>query len=274
MADPEVIEATALARLEPQELLAKAIEKGSDIATIERFVALAERVHAIQAKDAYLRAMARFKGKCPPIVKTKLAKMPKYSYKFAPLGQIADLIDPVLAECGLSYRWTTPKISADKVTVACIVAHELGHEESSGELEMPILTATQRTDGTGEGGANAMQRVGISLSYAERYSLMAVLGLAAEDDHDGDERGGNGDQQPGGELGGEQPQGSATISEPQEKRLWAIARNQLWDKPDVETLLKKHGITSTRDIPRSKYDAIIDAIKAEKKSSPQGQGNL
>lgn len=266
MAETEIIETTALARLEPQDLLKTAIEKGSDIATIERFVALAERVHAIQAKDAYLRAMAKFKAKCPPLVKYKVARMPKFSYKFAPLGYIADQIDPVLGECGLSYRWTTPKIQADKVTIACIVAHELGHEESSGDLEMPIPVATQRTDGTGEGGANPMQRVGIAMSYAERYSLMAVLGLAAEDDIDGNEKGGEGsDRQEGeGQAGGN----IAFISESQEKRLWAIARGQLWAQDDVKALLAKHDIASTKEIPRAKYDVIVDAIKVEKKAAP------
>lgn len=272
MAETEIIETTALARLEPQDLLKAAIEKGSDIATIERFVALAERVHAIQAKDAYLRAMAKFKGQCPPIVKSKLAKMPRYSYKFAPLGYIADLVDPVLAACGLSYRWTTPKIQAEKITVACIVSHELGHEESSGDLEMPIMGATQRNDGTGEGGANAMQRVGISLSYAERYSLMAVLGLSAEDDADGHgDEGGSGEgtttegQQPGQE---QQPAGGRVITDAQGKRLWAIAREQLWSQDDVGELLKKHNLIATKQIPMSKYNDIVDTIKKEKKSPP------
>jgi hypothetical protein len=262
MAETEIVETTALARLEPQDLLKTAIEKGSDIATIERFVALAERVHAIQAKDAYLRAMAKFKAKCPPLVKMKVARMPKYSYKFAPLGYIADQIDPVLGECGLSYRWTTPKIQADKVTIACIVAHELGHEESSGDLEMPIPTATQRTDGTGEGGANPMQRVGIAMSYAERYSLMAVLGLAAEDDTDGHDH-------HGGDAGDTAAADDGPIPQAAINKLKAIQRGQGWTDDDLAALLKKHGLASVADIPNpKKYDEILNAIKAEKKAVP------
>lgn len=266
MAETEIIETTALARLEPQELLAKAIEKGSDIATIERFVALAERVHAIQAKNAYLAAMAEFKQKCPPIVKSKVAKMSKYSYKYPALGDVADDIDPVLGECGLSYRWETKAITPTEVTVVCIIAHRMGHEQPSGDFTLPILGATQRNDGTGEGGANAMQRVGISIAYAERYSLMASLGLAAKDT-DGHEKTGEGSDRQEGE--GQDAGGDvAVISEPQEKRLWAIARGQAWDQNDVKALLTKYGIASSKEIPRSKYEEIVDKIKAEKKAAP------
>lgn len=282
MPEAEIIETTALARLEPQELLKAAIEKGSDITTIEKCFALLERVHDIQAKDAYLRAMAKFKAECPPIVKSKLAKMPRYSYKFTPLGEIADQIDPILAKHGLSYRWKTPKIQSDKVFIECIVSHELGHEESSGELEMPILGATQRNDG-GEGGANAMQRVGISISYGQRYTLKGVLGLAEEDTdgHHGDEGGGGEGTEPGQQPQPGQPQqqaGGRVISDAQGKRLWAIAREQLWDQDAVGELLKKHGIAATKEIPMAKYDLIVDTIKKEKKSPPAGgpdqQGTL
>lgn len=254
----EIVEprtSTQLARLDPQALIVKAIEAKADIDTMERLVALAKDIRAIQAKEAYLDAMAQFHEKCPPIYKSKRAKMPRYSYTYAPLDEICSTIDPILGELGLSKRWTTPKIEADKVTVACIISHALGHSESSGDLEMPVMAATQRQDG-GEGGANAAQRVGISLTYAKRYSLLGILGLAPEDDDDGapptdERREENGEQQPDG-----------VISEPQAKRFWAIAREHKWTDEQVKDLLTSFRRDHTKDVLRSEYDRIIDKLKA------------
>ena len=256
-------EPTALARLDPQALIEKALESNAGIETMERLVALAKDVRAIQAKEAWYDAMAEFKATCPPIYKSKTAKMPRYSYKFAPLEEVCPIIDPVLSKCGLSYRWTTPKIQADKVTVACIVSHHLGHSESSGELEMPVMSATQRADASGEGGANAMQRVGIALTYAERYSLFAVLGLRAEnEDHDGHVR----DEAPPQRVEDEPPAGNErTITDGQQKRLWAIAREHGWSQEEVKDLIAGWRCESTNEIRMADYDAVIDKLKGREK---------
>lgn len=269
---------TALALVDPQQLIMKALDKGVDVETMERLVALAKDVRATQSKEAFHDAMARFREKCPPIYKTRRAKMKNYSYTFSPLDEICSTVDPILGELGLSYRWSTPTITSEHVQVECIVTHRLGHSESSGVLEMPVMSAVQRQEG-GEGGANAMQRVGISLTYAKRYTMLGILGVAPEDDEDGrapesgdeaGERSGGGNGQATGEV----------ISEPQANRLWAIARQQVWDQDAVHALLKKHGIESVKQIPRGrKYDELVDAIKSEKKTPPasskdQQQGSL
>src|SRR5215470_13379670 len=125
-------ETQALALVDPQPLLMKAIEKGVDVEQLRQLLELAKDVRAIQAKEAYLDAVARFKANLPPLIKRRLAKMSKFSYKFAELGDVADVIDPLLAAEGLSYRWETPKVENDKVFVECIVSHRLGHEKRSG----------------------------------------------------------------------------------------------------------------------------------------------
>ena len=143
MPDVEVIETTALARLEPQDLLKTAVEKGSDIATIEKFVALAKEVVELQAKQAFFRAMAAFKADCPQIYKRRTANLGNFSYKFADLGDEDEVIAEPLSKHGLSYRWEIAPVPEDKaklgphVALECIVQHALGHQQRSGVVRCP-----------------------------------------------------------------------------------------------------------------------------------------
>ena len=82
----------AIQPMNPQALIARAIDAGASVDTIERLTALAERMHATMAKQAWHEAMARFQGECPAITKTSSARIattrgPSYSYKWAPLGR-------------------------------------------------------------------------------------------------------------------------------------------------------------------------------------------
>jgi hypothetical protein len=73
-------------------------------------------------------------------------------------------------------------------------------------------------------------------------------------------------------------QSDGPISEPQQKRLWAIAREQLWSQDDVKALLASLGVEHTKDLPPLKYEGVIQTIKAEKKRPPSAattaQGSL
>ena len=81
--------------------------------------------------------------------------------------------------------------------------------------------------------------------------------------------------------GGGQQQAPGFISEPQQKRLWAIARDSrgpsgAWSDEDVRALLAKYEcfvegdvpgerLPSTGAIPKDKYERIVDDIKAGRK---------
>src|SRR5262245_58509582 len=96
----------ALIRLDPQGLIAKALDKGADVATLERLTALAEKVSEQQARAAFYRAKAEFKRRCPPIKKTESANIGgRYSYKYSPIEDVAEVVDPILSALGLSYSW-------------------------------------------------------------------------------------------------------------------------------------------------------------------------
>ncbi len=175
----EAPESAALVRLDPQVLIERAIENKADVETLERLFALAKEVRALQGKEAYLAAMARFQEDCPPIRKTRAAKIAtrsggSYSYAYAPLQEILSKAQPVMGPLGLSISFRV-KHEPDRVIAQCRVSHELGHSEESGEVAIPLSL----NDGAG---ATAAQHVGIASTYAKRYALLAMLGIAPEDD--------------------------------------------------------------------------------------------
>lgn len=177
-------EPVALARLDPQALIAQAVASGAGIETLERLVALAKDVREVQAREAWYEAMAEFQRSCPPIKKTAKAKIKtkggaEFTYKFAPLDEITSTIAESMGAQGLSISWRSPKIEENRVVQICRVSHTLGHHEESGEVSIPIETAVE-----GGSGANPAQRVGIAMTYGKRYSLLAIIGKAPEDDDD------------------------------------------------------------------------------------------
>jgi len=162
--------------IEPQALIAAAIDKGAGIETLERLVQLAKDVRQVTAREAFFQAVANFKAACPPIKKTKTADTGRYKYSYSPLDEVTSSVDPVLAKQGLSYRWEHPPATRQGYVASnCILTHVLGHQEPSGPVEIPYNSSDRM---------NQAQGVGSALTYSKRYSLLAILGLAPEDDDD------------------------------------------------------------------------------------------
>jgi hypothetical protein len=265
-AEPVIIEresSTTLARLDSQALLSTALERGAAIDVIERIVALAERVNAIQAREAYNAAIAEFQRRCPPIYKTREATItPRgggagYTYTYAPLPEIKATIDPLLGELGLSQRWTSPVVEANRVTIECVIMHRLGHEISSGPVTMPVSQAQD-----GGGGANQMQRVAIAMSYAKRQALQNVLGIAPEDDDDGasveDTTGATDDRHPPLDP---HKGPSAPIDAQQVRRFGALAGDAKWTDEQIHELLTSFGYDRREAIKDEDFAAICDRLK-------------
>lgn len=163
----------------PPEMLSRALEMGADPETLKGFMELQERWEARQAKKAFDRALSACKAELPPIIKRgevdyTTSKGRTY-YKHERLTEdIMQKVEPVLAKNGLSVRWETGRDSGD-VVVKCIIAHEMGHSDAT-PLQAPPDTS---------GGKNPVQAVGSTVTYLQRYTLKAALGLAATDDTDG-----------------------------------------------------------------------------------------
>lgn len=164
----------------PSALLQLAVQQNLDIDKLEKLMQLQERWQAQQARKQFLSAMSQFQANCPALEKTKRVDFTSKSgsrtrYSYAPLGEINEKIKKPLADAGLSYRYEI-KEKENKLIVTCIVSHLLGHSEKT-EME------ANKDD---SGGKNDIQQRGSSITYLQRYSLIAALGIStADEDIDG-----------------------------------------------------------------------------------------
>jgi len=162
----------------PMQMLQIAIEKGAGIEQMQQLMDLQERYEANAARKAYMQAMTAFKAEPLTVVKNKEVGFGKTSYSHATLASVVDAVVHALSKHGLSHQWRTEQSSDDKawITVECTITHEAGHSESV-KLSAPTDTS---------GSKNAIQAIGSTVTYLQRYTLMAITGLAAKDmDDDG-----------------------------------------------------------------------------------------
>lgn len=95
---------------------------------------------------------------------------PHFKSKYADLASVRDAIIPIMSSHDISIIQTTKRDDSGVVLVTTML-HKSGEYISS---EYPVLCANQTP-----------QAMGSALTYARRYSLAAIAGIAAEDDDDG-----------------------------------------------------------------------------------------
>lgn len=164
----------------PAELLQIAVAKGADLEKLEKLMELQLKWEANEARKAYMNAMAAFKASPPKLVKNKHVKFVTQKgtteYDHATLDNIVDIVGRALAAQGLQHSWRTEQLEGGLIKVTCILTHILGHTES---------TSLQGVRDE-SGGKNSIQAVGSTVSYLQRYTLLAITGLATGDmDDDG-----------------------------------------------------------------------------------------
>lgn len=220
----------AVAPTTPMEMVAHAVASGAGIETLERLMNLQERYEAGQARRAFDEAIAEAKAEIGPIGRNKTGHNAK---KYADFAAIASAVDPVLSRHGLSYRFQTSQ--GDRIAVTCILSHRGGHSEQT-TLEGPPDTG---------GSKNAIQAIGSTLTYLQRYSLVQMLGLAAADDDDG--------------------KATAKDTEVVSDEQAAILRQLVTDTgTDIETFLKYAGAECIPDILASKFPRLKAELERKK----------
>jgi hypothetical protein len=158
----------------PAVLLDIAVRQGADLDKLEKLMGLQERWEATQARKSYFEAMTAFKADPPEIDKDKKVSYKTNSgttaYNHASLANVTSKISSALSKYGLSANWTT-KQDEKGVTVTCRISHVLGHYEETSLIAAPDSS----------GGKNSIQALGSTVSYLERYTVLALTGLATHD---------------------------------------------------------------------------------------------
>jgi hypothetical protein len=100
------------------------------------------------------------------------AENPYYKSTYAPLNDILDDVRPILNKHGITVIQNLSYIDTAIVVSVCLL-HISGEWIEQDGLRLPIEKQTA-------------QSVGISVTYGRRYVLSAMLGIASEEDTDGE----------------------------------------------------------------------------------------
>lgn len=219
------------------QLLHLAINEKVPVEILERLAAMKERFEDRSARTEFFAAVAAFQSECPNIEKTSSVKPSsesgmRFGYNYADLTEITDTIRPILERHGLSYSHDTEALPSGMFKVMCTIQHVAGHSRTS--------TFTCPT--SSRAGMSDAQKYAAAEKFGMRHSLILALGLTTADpDTDG------ADHEP--------------ITEAQAHTMdeWFTK----FARPDDERarFLKYMGVASLAEIPASKFEAAIRAIK-------------
>lgn len=161
----------------PMTMIEKALASGASPEHLEKLLTLQERWEAAQARKAFIAAMALARAEFKPILKKNQGYSNRYQYEN--LTDVMDAVDGPLGEHGFSYDWVTEDLPDGRIRVTCVVTHEAGHSRSNSLSGDPRDTADAKAN------MNGLQRMGGAVTYLQRYTLKAALGIAASKDTDG-----------------------------------------------------------------------------------------
>jgi hypothetical protein len=206
--------ALALAENSPAAVMLAALDRGISPENIEKMMALQERWEANEARKAFARDLAAFKGEAIEIIKRKPVDFAnksggRTSYKHAELFDVIEAVGPALSKHGFSWSFDTRQ-SDRWLDVTCILRHQLGHFE----------TVTLGGPPDESGGKNTIQAWMSTKTYLERHTLKAICGVAEK----GEDNDGNGGKK--GDTGG----GDTILQTGREKAMeGSVALAAWWD---------------------------------------------
>lgn len=161
----------------PMTLVERAFAAGN-LELVKQALELEERHEKNMGKRAYDRAIAKAKAEFTTITKNRkvdyTSPKGRTNYQYEDLSAIEAAVRPALSKYGLDYRFRT-EVQGQVVIVTCHLSHEDGYYEEN-SLPGPF-------DVTGN--KNAIQQMGSTVTYLQRYTLKAALGLASAADDDG-----------------------------------------------------------------------------------------
>jgi hypothetical protein len=241
----QAIEPLAVIHPSIEMILSQAVQAGRTGAELKELLDVFERLNAKKAEQAFNAAFAKFKAECSPIRKrSENAQFQvtrngvKRASRYAALEDIDADTRESLTNNGLSYAWGDALVSGDTITMKCVVSHVGGHQRSS------AVTLPHES----KAGASPQQKFASTITYLQRYSLIAALGLTTCDEDD------DGNEATGGE----------TIAEAQQNALNDLI---LEVGADRAKFLRFCNVDKLADIRASNYAAAVAALESKRKAA-------
>ena len=205
-------------------------------------------------------ALAKAQGEIRPPHKNKTVTVKttqggSYGFDYADLGAVIDAIREPLAKNGLSYTHVIEGVNQGLALVTYLL-------HSSGQFIASVYPLPDQRDPKTFGGA---------LTYGKRYSLSALVGVAADDDADAEpdnvaefkDRAPKAPA-PGAPAVAARPpvQPGKTVTEPQIKRLFAIAHGRGVTEEHIRARIKRdYKLDHIHDLNRVQYDEVCGALE-------------
>lgn len=249
-----------------EALIARAIDRGVPVETMERLLVMRTQLKAEAAKEAYFLALAALQNELPIIPKTKRVNYGegRAKYSYAPLDDIIPIVQPLVFKHGFSVTLNEGVDEAGKPVAIATAHHIEGHSEDS---RFPIVVdASARM--------NAAQQQASARTYAKRYAYCNVLGIVTGDEDDDAQTSSDppADRRPGKVVVVPASQGKPVqappprpagkpITDKQIGRLCAIAKAGGHHGDDVDLWLQaQYGFTSKTHITMNIYDEICNRL--------------
>lgn len=115
------------------------------------------------------KALIAFHQSVPTIHKTAKS----YTNQYAPLDEVLSIVTPALSAQGLTFSHIFEPQAEGQPLLVCTLHHVSGETLVS---KLPLVV---------QQGKHATQDVGSAITYLKRYTLLALLGLTADVDTDG-----------------------------------------------------------------------------------------
>lgn len=162
---------------------------------------------------------------------------PHFKNKYADLAACFDAVRKPLSDHGLSVTQTTEVREGGMVLVTRLM-HTSG-QWIRGEYPLPA--------------SGRPQEIGSALTYAKRYSLSSIAGIAADDDDDAEAATERGHKRNGNDR--------SAVTQEQAENLLAMV-NEVGADPDKFCAYLK--INSLLDLPAARYAEAVKALEAKR----------
>lgn len=120
--------------------------------------------------ESLAAALAAFQASVPHVQKGATGQVGQQRYRYADLSDVVKAVLPRLGAVGLSFSSKPTINEAGRFVLAYTLRHTSG-ESDSGEYPLPET--------------GSPQQMGSAQTYAKRYALLAITGVAPDEDDDG-----------------------------------------------------------------------------------------
>lgn len=128
------------------------------------------------ARAQFFEDLAKAQAEFLPVRKNCINRA--YHSRYADLGAILVAVRPALTKHGIFLSWEITQSSNSSVAASVVLRHRSGLSMKSNAIVMPFDVK-----------GIAAQAVGSAMTYAKRYAISSFLGIATDDDDDGNATG-------------------------------------------------------------------------------------